>query len=492
MKVQTSFRPLKKLSILTLGSILALSACSTTPSVTPYSDVSVPSDEVQTIERRFEAARAQQTDILAPKSYSKAIAKFNDAKKELSHQAKAHDVLEPLAESRAYLDKAEASADRTRQSAPELLAVRNDAMKSEAPALASDRWKKAENRLRNEMEDQESDSRSSISAEDRKEIQNLYILSQTQALKGKYLNKSKELVRVLDDQGAKKLVPTAYNDARSKIVEAEGTIEANRNDMTAVQAAAANAEKAAFNARDLFVRAKGVKEGSPEQAALAMAAQDQKNTALTQNLDRTSENLNAAQKDLSQTKENLTKTEENLTKTENERKMFKTQTEMQQYIASMQNRFDPNQAEVYQQGSNLLLRVKGMGFASGSSDIPAASTALLSQIQATVQEFPSSSVIVEGHTDSLGKTQKNQKLSQERAEAIKQYLVSNNAVTDDRISAKGYGSQKPITSNKTSAGRIQNRRVDIVIQNVANFDKGSNGMKTPSSDTNTNTNSSAQ
>ncbi|MBC7396886.1 MAG: flagellar motor protein MotB, partial [Bdellovibrionales bacterium] len=49
---------------------------------------------------------------------------------------------------------------------------------------------------------------------------------------------------------------------------------------------------------------------------------------------------------------------------------------------------------------------------------------------------------------------------------------SNKAISDDHIAAKGYGSQKPITSNKTAAGRTQNRRVDILIQNVLNFEKG--------------------
>ena len=475
MKFQILSTPLKNLSLLSVGTLLGLSACSSGPSATPYADVAAPSDEVSTIEHRFESARTQHTDILAPKSYGKAMNRFNEAKNELAHQSKARDVLEPLAKSRAYLDQAEASADRTRKAAPELITVRDEAAKAEAPALASDRWKKAENRLRDEMEDLEDNSSRMISADNRKEIQNLYILSQTQALKNKYLSKPRELVRVLDDQGAKKLVPAAYNEARSKIVEAEGSIDGNRNDMTVVQTSSASAEKAALNARDLFMRAKGVKEGSPEQAALAMAAQDQKNTALSQNLDRTSNTLNATQQDLSQTKESLTKTEENLTKTENERKMFKSQTEMQQYIASMQNRFDTEKAEVYQQGNNLLIRVKGMGFASSRSDIPAASTDLLSKVQAVIQEFPNSNVMVEGHTDSMGGTQKNQKLSQERAEAIKQYLVSNKAISDDHIAAKGYGSQKPITSNKTAAGRTQNRRVDILIQNVANFEKGASG-----------------
>ena len=84
---------MNRISMLSIGTVLALSACSSGPSVTPYSEVSVPSDEVQTVEHRFENARIQHTDILAPSSFDKAIRKFNDAKKELAHQSKAKDVL---------------------------------------------------------------------------------------------------------------------------------------------------------------------------------------------------------------------------------------------------------------------------------------------------------------------------------------------------------------------------------------------------------------
>ncbi|MBI3778018.1 MAG: OmpA family protein [Gammaproteobacteria bacterium] len=72
-------------------------------------------------------------------------------------------------------------------------------------------------------------------------------------------------------------------------------------------------------------------------------------------------------------------------------------------------------------------------------------------------------VTVTGHTDSAGASDYNRKLSERRAEAVKAYLVSK-GLSGDRIVTKGAGDSEPVASNKTAAGRTQNRRVDIDIR----------------------------
>ena len=73
-----------------------------------------------------------------------------------------------------------------------------------------------------------------------------------------------------------------------------------------------------------------------------------------------------------------------------------------------------------------------------------------------------SEVVVEGHTDSVGTSAKNKTLSEERAVTVASYL-SNNGLDERKIQSRGFGFGKPIATNKTSAGRAQNRRVDVVI-----------------------------
>jgi outer membrane protein OmpA-like peptidoglycan-associated protein len=69
---------------------------------------------------------------------------------------------------------------------------------------------------------------------------------------------------------------------------------------------------------------------------------------------------------------------------------------------------------------------------------------------------------INGHTDNVGKEPANVKLSQGRADAIKNYLVKK-GINKNRINSKGFGSKKPIATNTTDAGRQQNRRVEFQV-----------------------------
>ncbi len=99
-------------------------------------------------------------------------------------------------------------------------------------------------------------------------------------------------------------------------------------------------------------------------------------------------------------------------------------------------------------------------FDSGKSTIKDESTKVLNDIIAILKEYPTAKFTVEGHTDSAGSAKLNQRLSDSRANAVKNFLVEN-GVDQFRLSAVGYGEDKPIASNNTRAGRAKNRRVEI-------------------------------
>ncbi|MNL60822.1 Outer membrane porin F precursor [compost metagenome] len=73
-------------------------------------------------------------------------------------------------------------------------------------------------------------------------------------------------------------------------------------------------------------------------------------------------------------------------------------------------------------------------------------------------------MIVEGHTDTIGTKKANMAISQKRAKAVQNYLVSSGKVEASNIEARGMGYERPITDNKTAQGRAQNRRIDLVIE----------------------------
>ena len=87
----------------------------------------------------------------------------------------------------------------------------------------------------------------------------------------------------------------------------------------------------------------------------------------------------------------------------------------------------------------------------------------LQAIADIMEEYPTTDFHIEGHTDSTGAESYNQKLSQERAEAVMNYLVEA-GISQDRISATGYGESQPIATNSTREGRQQNRRVEISLE----------------------------
>ncbi|WP_242120648.1 OmpA family protein [Aestuariivivens sediminicola] len=99
-------------------------------------------------------------------------------------------------------------------------------------------------------------------------------------------------------------------------------------------------------------------------------------------------------------------------------------------------------------------------FDLGKSTIKSASEAVLKDIIGILNEYPTAKFTVEGHTDSTGSEKLNQSLSEARALSVKEYLVEN-GVDEFRLSALGFGESKPIDTNKTRAGRANNRRVEI-------------------------------
>jgi len=99
-------------------------------------------------------------------------------------------------------------------------------------------------------------------------------------------------------------------------------------------------------------------------------------------------------------------------------------------------------------------------FDTGKATIKFESAEILNQIINVLKKFPNSRFRIEGHTDSTGKKAKNIELSQNRADAVKIYLIQG-GIASDRLESKGYGPEKPIASNKNKKGRALNRRVEI-------------------------------
>ncbi|MDH4323873.1 MAG: OmpA family protein [Betaproteobacteria bacterium] len=113
----------------------------------------------------------------------------------------------------------------------------------------------------------------------------------------------------------------------------------------------------------------------------------------------------------------------------------------------------------------MVLTLGDVLFDTGRSDLKPGALRTLEQLTAFLTENPERSAIIEGHTDSVGAEAFNQRLSEQRAQAVQNALIER-GIAPARLSAMGFGPSKPVVGNDTAAGRQQNRRVEIVLPDV--------------------------
>jgi OOP family OmpA-OmpF porin len=104
----------------------------------------------------------------------------------------------------------------------------------------------------------------------------------------------------------------------------------------------------------------------------------------------------------------------------------------------------------------------GILFDTAQATIKSESKAELQAVGDLLKQEPALRLEIQGHTDNVGTAASNKTLSEARAAAVRQYLVSTFSVPADRLTATGFGDTKPVGDNKTDAGRAQNRRVELV------------------------------
>jgi outer membrane protein OmpA-like peptidoglycan-associated protein len=121
-------------------------------------------------------------------------------------------------------------------------------------------------------------------------------------------------------------------------------------------------------------------------------------------------------------------------------------------------------ADVQRRDDSLLVNFSSqLLFSTGKSQLEPGAYDRLRSLARTLNNYPKSQVVIKGHTDSQGEEKFNQSLSEERADRVRAFMVSE-SVAPSRITAIGFGETLPVATNATEAGRAQNRRVEIEIR----------------------------
>ncbi len=134
---------------------------------------------------------------------------------------------------------------------------------------------------------------------------------------------------------------------------------------------------------------------------------------------------------------------------------------MDQQAAELQR--DMANAKVERVGEGIKITFdSGILFDTNSSALRPTSQADIQKLAATLQKYPDTNVLVEGHTDNTGTDAINQPLSENRAQSVATSLTAQGVATT-RITTKGYGSTQPVADNSTAEGKQANRRVEVAI-----------------------------
>ncbi len=137
---------------------------------------------------------------------------------------------------------------------------------------------------------------------------------------------------------------------------------------------------------------------------------------------------------------------------------------MDRQESKLRKQLEGTGVSVTRNGDDVILNMPGnITFATGKASLNTDFGEVLNSVVLVLNEFDQTLIEVAGHTDSVGSSESNQKLSHHRASSVGNYLIDNGNINPDRVMAVGRGEGRPIADNKTATGRAQNRRVELTL-----------------------------
>ena len=479
----------KPMRFLLLGLVLAFSgACATLPpGGNPTGDpTGNPGQLVRQLEADLSTARSFQVDVLSPGLFNEAQSAFIKAKQALDRGAKLTTIRKHVAEGSASLNKAEEIALVSRTILGQTNKARDKALEVKADRLGKP-YMDVEKQYLQLTKAIENDNLS-YAQKNAGSVQAAFQDVEIMAIKNNALGNVRSMMAEAEKAKIQKIVPTPYNTAEQALNEADAYIEKNPYEKETISQKTVNAEFMARRMMTIGESSKKFQEMTPEASALYVesllvrlgktmhtgdlrdkSVEDQLSTltGAVETMGQKNQSLEKENQDYRTRIADLEKLTVSLQGYSHEQEAAKrklsAEREFNERFNKVQRFFRHDEAEVYKQGNQLIIRMRGVQFPVGQATLTPENYTLLSKVQRAIQTFGQPIVTIEGHTDSTGSVQTNQELSQKRAEAVKTYLVANNTLPENRIRAAGYGPDRPLAPNTTTEGRAINRRIDVLI-----------------------------
>ncbi len=435
-------------------------------------------------------------ELYAPEAFSEGREYYKDAE-EYYDKGEPQDSGEELVKAIEYLNKSSEIAEKAIGQFKKQIAARRDANKVDAVKHEYEKWQEGEKYFKRAIEEFE-DGDLADAREYGKKAEELYRLAELKTIETSYLGsvrKDVELIEALGgDNNAKKIFAKALKLVKKAEAQLGKQRYDNKNASELIKKASyelkhtkyihhhirqmkesdyefedlqLEAEKSISKiAKELGIEAKFDKGFEKASGALISEIQKMK-TKISQDerkiasLNDTISGLGTQLSELNNTGEKLR--QQSLKAQEALNRQKRKQLAKKKKIRNIRATFARNEGKVLMDGDNVIIRLYGLNFPSGKAVIEPANFTLLSKVRKSFSKFRNCEVLIEGHTDSTGADALNQKLSEERAEAVRQYILANASIVPEKVNSIGFGETKPLATNETKAGQAKNRRIDVVI-----------------------------
>ena len=450
--------------------------------------------EIQNLRSRLDTARSANLHLIAPKQFDEASEHFSTARTMFEDGDKISDIREEVQSGQYDIRQAERLQDVGSVILKSTITARSDALEAKAPEFASDQWEEAEEVIRDAGREIEKGDQNDA-RDDAREAESLYRKAELTAIRADVLGTAREQRRRAQENDAEEMAQQTWKDAEAKLQEAESILKGDRYERARARDLAQQATlqyQYAYQITRVASRIDDDLDKNVEATLLRYESQIQRisdavgtdvhfGNGLESAIDRIVASVKSLKDDRGNLQETLAERRATIDRLrtvvdsldarladleQREQTMtarLQQKREREETMNEIRGNFTENEADVLVRGNELIVRMQGLNFPVGSSEIRPANFALLTKLQRVIREFPDGSVTVSGHTDARGNDDTNQNLSEERAQAVREYLLANMNVEASRIRAVGYGESQPIATNDTPEGRALNRRTEIKI-----------------------------
>ncbi len=445
-------------------------------------------------------AREENASTYAPRNYQKGMEILQDAKARELKKNKVGNICKKTLQAENYFSDSIESAKMAQMILSTSIISRQNAANINAEKLANAIWSKAERSFDEAIRNNErgNSDRSKVLNE---ETTILYEMAELVAIKNLYLNSTRTLIANAEELKASRYVPITLEKAKNLLRKAEDLLDQNRYETEApldiikqanyeakrtiylstltkdIRDKEMTVERLILNWEKTLTQISSVADIAPIMVDGYSELEQQLTTYildlqhLNQALIQDKQVLIQDQKDnliqLADMEEEIRALDRRLGGATAEKEeliqRLEAQARIKEQFEKVEKMFNSKEARVFRENNNVILRLITLTFESGKSKLLAESFDLLVKVEKAIDVYPESELIIEGHTDSLGDDDFNQKLSQDRAESVLKYMINAMHIPSYRLIATGYGETNPIANNETESGRSKNRRIDIVI-----------------------------